>query len=191
MLTDNILPKVTHTKFLDVIIDNRLSWDYHIKALTKKLSCCTGRLNKIIESIPENLHKYLYHTLYLKVILPMCYGISVWGGSTKAKLLPLFKAQKKVMRVIFGDRAKYLDKFKTCARVRCTRRSLTKKIYAFSKNIYFFKKHTHFFKKHIYFLKNIHTFSKNIYTFLKTYILFKKTYVFLNVYICGKTYIFS
>ena len=36
---------------------------------------------------------------------------------TKAKLLPLFKAQKKVMRVIFGDRAKYLDKFKTCARV--------------------------------------------------------------------------
>ena len=39
-------------------------------------------------------------------------------ASTKAKLLPLFKAQKKVMRVIFGDRAKYLDKFKTCARVR-------------------------------------------------------------------------
>ena len=35
-----------------------------------------------------------------------------------AKLLPLFKAQKKVMRVIFWDRAKYLDKFKTCARVR-------------------------------------------------------------------------
>ena len=47
---DNILPKVTHTKFLGVIIDDRLSWDHHIKALTKKLSCCTGSLNKIIES---------------------------------------------------------------------------------------------------------------------------------------------
>ena len=35
---DNILPKVTHTKFLGVIIDDRLTWDYHIKALTKKLS---------------------------------------------------------------------------------------------------------------------------------------------------------
>ena len=28
---DNILPKVTHTKFLGVIIDDRLSWDHHIK----------------------------------------------------------------------------------------------------------------------------------------------------------------
>ena len=54
--------------------------------------------------------------------------------------------------------------------VRCTRRSLTKKNMLFQK---------------------INTFSKNIYTFLKTYILFQKTYVFLNVYICGKTYIFS
>ena len=86
-----------------------------IITLTKKLSCCTGSLNQIIESIPENLHKDLYHTLFESYLT---YGISVWGGSTKAKLLPLFKAQKKVMRVIFGDRAKYLDKFKTCARVR-------------------------------------------------------------------------
>ena len=103
---DNILPKVTHTKFLGVIIDDRLSWDHQIKALTKKLSCCTGSLNQIIESIPENLHKDLYHTLFESYLT---YGISVWGGSPKAKLLPLFKAQKKV---------KYLDKFKTCALVR-------------------------------------------------------------------------
>ena len=106
---DNILPKVTHTKFLCGIIDDRLSWDYHIKALTKKLSCCTGSLNQIIGSIPEYLHKDLNHTLFESYLT---YGISVWGGITKAKLFPLFKAQTKFMRVIFGDRAKYLDKFK-------------------------------------------------------------------------------
>ena len=83
----------------------RGSWN---SALTKKLSCCTGSLNQIIESIPENLHKDLYHTLFES---SLTYGISVWGGSTNAKLLPLFKAQKKVTRVIFEDRAKYLDKF--------------------------------------------------------------------------------
>ena len=43
------------------------------------------------------------------------YGVE--APRSKAKLLPLFKAQKKVMRVIFGDRAKYLDKFKTFAQV--------------------------------------------------------------------------
>ena len=31
---DYILPKVTRTKFLGVIINDRLSWDHHIKALT-------------------------------------------------------------------------------------------------------------------------------------------------------------
>ena len=62
-----------------------------------------------------HLYKDLYHTLFESYLT---YGISVWGGSPKAKLLPLFKAEKKVMRVIFGDRAKYLDKFKTCAQVR-------------------------------------------------------------------------
>ena len=46
------------------------------------------------------------------------------------------------------------------------------------------------YEKKLLFQK-INTFSKNIYTFFKTYILFQKTYVFLNVYICGKTYIFS
>ena len=73
-----------------------------MKSLSQSLKACIN-------------DKDLYHTL-LKCYLT--YGISLWGGSLKVKLLPLFKAQKKVMRVIFGDKAKYLDKFKTCARVQ-------------------------------------------------------------------------
>ena len=34
------------------------------------------------------------------------------------KLEPLFIAQKKIIRVLFGDREAYHDKFKTCARTR-------------------------------------------------------------------------
>ena len=68
---------------LENAYDLKISWDYHIKALTKKLSCCTGSLNQIIESIPENLHKDLYHTLFESYLT---YGISVWGGSTKPRL---------------------------------------------------------------------------------------------------------
>ena len=109
------LPRVTNTKFLGVIIDEKLSWDQHIKTLTKKLSCCTGSLNQIIESIPKKLHKDLYHTLFESYIT---YGISVWGGTSDVKVKPLFKAQKKAIRVIFGDREKFLDKFKTCVRAR-------------------------------------------------------------------------
>ena len=42
----------------------------------------------------------------------------MWGGDKPSKLKPVFKAQKKAIRVIFGDREKYIDKFKTFVRAR-------------------------------------------------------------------------
>ena len=48
----------------------------------------------------------------------LTYGIFLWGGVTNNKLLPLFKLQKKCLRILFGDKEAYLDKFKTSARVR-------------------------------------------------------------------------
>ena len=42
------------------------------------------------------------------------YGITVWGGITNTRLEPLFKC----MRILFGDTNAYLDKSRTCARVR-------------------------------------------------------------------------
>ena len=48
----------------------------------------------------------------------LAYGITVWGGVSKNKLMPLFRAQKQCLRILFGDKDAYLDKFKTCARSR-------------------------------------------------------------------------
>ena len=79
------------------------------------MSCSTGILNTIKDNIPDDLHKSLYHTLFES---HLTYGITVWGGVTNNKLLPLFKLQKKCLRILFGDKEAYLDKFKTCARVR-------------------------------------------------------------------------
>ena len=45
------------------------------------------------------------------------YDISVWGGISH-KLLPIFKTQKMCIRMMFGDKEAYLDKFETCARGR-------------------------------------------------------------------------
>ena len=50
------LPQVDQTKFLGVIIDDELSWQPHVKSLVKKLSCCTGRLNRITQFIPSEHH---------------------------------------------------------------------------------------------------------------------------------------
>ena len=105
---------VSETKFLGVIIDDKLSWLPHIKYLNTKLNCGIGKLNRIRHLIPPHLHKNLYYTLFES---HLSYGISAWGGDLKS-LNPIFITQKKCIRMMFGDRDKYLDKFKTCARTR-------------------------------------------------------------------------
>ena len=57
----------------------------------------------------------LYHTLFESYIT---YGITVWGSMPDIKLNKLFNAQKKIMRVLFGVKEKFLDKFWTCTRAR-------------------------------------------------------------------------
>jgi hypothetical protein len=144
------IKEVSETKFLGVVIDNKLSWDNHIKALKKKLASCSGSINRIRESLPEELFPELYHTLFESYLT---YGITVWGGISDPKLEPLFKAQKKVIRILFGDREKFLDKFKTCARARpFPDQNLTPEFYV--------KEHTKplFNKKKILALKNLYIY---------------------------------
>ena len=109
------IKRVKSTKFLGIVLDEDLNFTPHIKQLAKKLASCTGSINRIMKSVPERLHRDLYHTLFES---HLTYGLSVWGGSPKTKLEPLFIAQKRIMRVLFGDREAYIDKFKTCARTR-------------------------------------------------------------------------
>ena len=114
-INNSELKKVTHTKFFGVIIDENLTWEQHIKALSKKLAICTGSLNRIIQFLPKNMHKELYYTLFESYL---AYGVTVWGKASKSKLRLLFKAQKKAIRVVFGNKEQFLDKFRTCAKAR-------------------------------------------------------------------------
>ena len=59
--------------------------------------------------------KELYYTLFESYL---AYGVTVWGKASKSKLRLLFKAQKKAIRVVFGNKEQFLDKFRTCAKAR-------------------------------------------------------------------------
>ena len=48
----------------------------------------------------------------------LSYAISVWGGVSEAKINPLFIAQKHCIRILFGNKEKYLEKHRTAARTR-------------------------------------------------------------------------
>ena len=106
---------VHSTRFLGVIIDDKLSWHHHVDYLVNKLKCQAGILNRIKDCVPVVHHRDLYYTLFES---HLSYCISVWGGICTNKLNPIFTIQKKCIRIMFGDKAQFIDKFKTCARCR-------------------------------------------------------------------------
>ena len=115
ILCGKTIKQVKETKFLGIIIDEKLSWVPHVDYLVNKLKSCTGIINRIRDSIPASMHKSIYHTLFES---HLSYGITVWGGISKSKLSPLNTIQKKCIRILFGDKSTYLNKFNTCAKSR-------------------------------------------------------------------------
>ena len=110
------IAKVSSTKFLGVVIDDKLSWDPHIKYLMKKLRSMTGAICRIRHSIPADLYLKLYNALFES---HLTYGISVWGVALKDQSDDrLFIVQKHCIRILFGDLDAYLEKQSTCARTR-------------------------------------------------------------------------
>ena len=96
----------------------------------------------------------VHFRIYLIVWIHLSYCIiSVWGGAAKQRISSLFTAQKYCLRVLFGDRLAYLDKFKTCARTRpIGQQKLDHK--------FFIKEHTKPIFKHnnILALQNLYTY---------------------------------
>ena len=108
--------KVRYTKFLGVVIDEKLSWEDHISYLIKKLRSISGALCRIRHSVPVELYKRIYESLFES---HLAYGISVWGVALKNKANDkLFITQKHCIRILFGNYEAYVNKLSTCARTR-------------------------------------------------------------------------
>ena len=126
--------QVSHTKFLGVIIDDKLSWDYHIKHIRNKIVKGIG----IVSKAKKYLNKSCLRTLYSSIIYPyLTYCIEVWGSATQSRLNPLFILQKKAIRII--SQSGYRDHTAP----------LFKKLHLLNlKNIYFYQIGIFMFKFH-------------------------------------------
>ena len=82
-INNKIIKPVTETKFLGVIIDNKLTWKPHIMSLNKKLRSACGRIYRVARCLPESIHKQLYHSLFES---HLSFSISVWGGVSDNQL---------------------------------------------------------------------------------------------------------
>ena len=108
LINGQAITKVKHTKFLGVVIDNKLNWEPHIEYLRKKLRSMIGAICRIRHSLPSKLYPKLYNALFES---HRSYGISVWGVAIRNQSNDrLFITQKHCIRILFGDLDTYLNK---------------------------------------------------------------------------------
>ena len=98
------IDEVFHTKFLGVIIDNKLTWKNHINYIKSKISKGLG----ILCRARKFLNLQSLKTLYYSFVYPyLCYCVELWGFTYKTYLESLFLVQKKIIRLL--NNADYLE----------------------------------------------------------------------------------
>ena len=105
-INNHAIKEVTETRYLGVILDNKLTWLPHIAYLENKLKVAIGTIKRIRQHIPSKSIKSIYHSLFESHLL---YCISVWGGIPKSHQQKLFRLQKKSIRLLFGESRAYLN----------------------------------------------------------------------------------
>ena len=116
-LGESKLMRVACTKFLGVVIDERLNWEPHINYLESKLNSCLVTIKRIKSFIPKCEYMNIYNALFMS---HLTYCISCWGGVPYYKLSKLFAIQKRCIRLLFGKTLTpdHEEFYQTCARVR-------------------------------------------------------------------------
>ena len=98
-LGDSFIQETDQTKFLGLILDNRLTFKPHINYILSKISRSVGVLFKLNSTLPTRILKMLYNSL----ILPyLNYGVECWHAAPNYALNKLQVLQKKAVRAIFN-----------------------------------------------------------------------------------------
>ena len=86
-----------YVKFLGVLLDENLSWKYHLTELSKKLARTCGMFFKIRHFLPIHVLVCLYNSLFSPFLQ---YGILIWGLTYETHINPVFLLQQRAVRAI-------------------------------------------------------------------------------------------
>ena len=93
----NVVECVTRTKFLGVIIDNKLKWNDHITYVKSKISKTIGLFYKMRQYLGRKALVNLYYSLVFPYLI---YCNEIWGNASSVHLDPIIKIQKRFVRII-------------------------------------------------------------------------------------------
>ena len=93
------IKEVRQTKFLGVVLDNKLNWHAHCDYICSKMSKGIGIIIKARKGFNEATLLSLYNSLILPYV---SFCIYVWGGAYDTYLKHVLVLQNKAVRVIAG-----------------------------------------------------------------------------------------
>jgi hypothetical protein len=96
------IKKVSQTTFLGIVLDEKLSWECHIKTLAVKLSKGLYALQRSKHFLPKHVLKIIYFTMCHSHLE---YGNVLWGDAAYKHLKKINTIQKRAVRVI--NKAQY------------------------------------------------------------------------------------
>ena len=88
-------------RYLGLIMDEKISWRFHVMELRKKLSQITGIIYKLKQlGTPVYTLKSVYFALFQSYLN---YGLCVWGQASTEDFKKIETLQNKVIRIIKGE----------------------------------------------------------------------------------------
>ncbi len=91
------IERKTETRFLGVILDDKLSWSKHISAVRSKMMRYVGVMYKIKRHLPIKARLQIYQSF---VQSHLNYCSIVWGFAAKSHIESLFSRQKQGIRAV-------------------------------------------------------------------------------------------
>ena len=100
-LNGTVLYESKKIKYLGLIVDDRLTWSFHISELGKSLGRAIGIIYRLKKTgCPPKVLLNLYFALFQS---HLSYGLLAWGTASKTSIEKLFLLQKKIVRIISGE----------------------------------------------------------------------------------------
>ena len=94
----NTIKRVSHVKYLGMILDDTFSWDLHVQYVCNSISRYFGIFYNIRKLIPHNLKKLLYFSFIHSKIT---YGIELYGTCSSTLLNKIQTLQNKLLKVLY------------------------------------------------------------------------------------------
>ena len=98
------IERKTEARFLGVIVDEKLTWTSHIKAVKTKMSQYIGIMYKIKYLIPTKARLQIFQS-FVQSHLNFC--SLVWGFAAKSNIESLFTKQKQGIRAVMPGNVSY------------------------------------------------------------------------------------